>query len=92
MFEQQYIDEVKRMEVAKIDALRTTLDVLQEVYPTPERFHFAEWRLEEFLRYTEFILHRRLQPGWAKVGKHLFLGQVPFTIFDHWFYVICNAT
>jgi hypothetical protein len=38
----------------KTNALQTLSDDMLQ------RLHFAEWRLEEFLHYTEFILHHQL--------------------------------
>jgi hypothetical protein len=89
-FEQQLVDEQQRFDLAKQPIPRYTMQDLREIY-SKEELERAHYRLQEFLNYAQFILVRRLQPGWAKQGKNLYLGQCPLPMFQHWFGFICEG-
>jgi hypothetical protein len=48
-------------------------------------------RTQEFLDSTARLLKRRLEPGWAKAGKSIPLGQCPAPWFHHWFHHGCGG-
>jgi hypothetical protein len=89
-FQQQQHEEQLRFEAARKPTPVYNMDYLHQIY-TDEELARAGPRLQEFLDCTRFILKRRLQPGWAKVGKHISLGQCPPPLFHHWFGLICKG-
>jgi hypothetical protein len=60
-------------------------EAIKSLYSTKEDLAYIKRRRDEFLKSLAAILNERLQPGFAKVGKGLAVGQCPFPILDHWF-------
>jgi hypothetical protein len=90
-YENQIKEEKERMELARKPIPEYTAEEVKKIYKTPEEYMYAQMRLKEFNNYAKFTLHRRLQPGYAKVGKRIFLGQCPPPLFHHWFGYICGG-
>ncbi len=78
-------EALRQLSQDRLPLHKTSKKKLKKLFPLPEEIKDQKTIKDFFCDMLGALLHKRLQPNFAKYGKVLHAGQCPFYIFDWYF-------